>query len=94
MSVTLTDDEKRVMGALGHASEDFGCYDFANLSLCLGMPREKVRECCRSLRGKGLVIYHRNVWSEDGEMMGAAYGATSAGRDLVTGDNSIPYIEI
>lgn len=92
--MTLTDNEKRVMGALGHASEDFGCYGFDTLAQSLGMDKGTVRDCCRSLRDKRLVEYHQNVWSEDGEMCGAAYGATAAGRAFVAKDNSIPYIEV
>lgn len=93
-AITLSDDEKRVLGALGHADYDFGCYGFNTLSQSLGMPRERIRAACRSLRDKRLVEYHRTLQTEDGDFVGAGYGATYAGRDLCAKDKSIPYLEV
>lgn len=90
----LTTEEARVLGALGHSREDFGCYGFDDLALATGVDRKAVRRACRSLRERGLVEFHQTLWSEDGEMMGAGYGATKAGRDLANHDHSIPYIEV
>jgi hypothetical protein len=89
----LTADEKRVMGVLGNGGEDFGCYSFDPISRAAGIPIDRVRTACRSLRDKCLVEYHRNLFTEDGEMYGAGYGATAAGRALASTDKSIPYLE-
>lgn len=91
--MTLTEDERRVLGALAHASEDFGCFGFHPLSQATGIPVPQVRAACRSLTDKKLAEFHQTLWSEDGEMCGAGYGATKAARDLAAKDNSIPYIE-
>lgn len=90
----LTDDEKRVLGALGNAPEDFGCFPFHPLSQATGIPIPRVRAACRSLTDKRLVQFYQTLFSEDGEMCGAGYGAIKSGRDLAATDPSIPYIEV
>lgn len=92
--MNLTDDEKRVLGVLANASEDFGCYAFDPIYRATGIPIPRVRAACRSLTDKRLCEFHQTLWTEDGEMCGAGYGATKAGRDLSTADKSIPYLEI
>lgn len=52
------------------------------VSEALGIPREIARAVLRVLRQRGLVAYKSGLWTEDGEMAGAGYGITKAGRDL------------
>jgi hypothetical protein len=48
-----------------------------------GLDRETARFVCRRLRDKGLAIYARGLFTEDGEVAGAGYALSPAGRELL-----------
>lgn len=48
-----------------------------------GSDRNLIRRIVRSLARKGMAEYRRGLSSEDGEVAGAGYGVTIAGRDFI-----------
>ena len=78
----MTDNERKVLGALNF-SEDGHCFcGFAWLMEETGLDRKAVRRACRSLKKKGLAQFARGLWNEDGEPCGSGYAATEQGAAL------------
>lgn len=48
-----------------------------------GMSRDLVRVLCRDMTDMGLCFYMRGMMSEEGEPMGAGYGITRKGLELI-----------
>jgi len=76
----LTGAEKLVLAFLWTGGgEDGTHYSFAAISAGTGLSRDDVRECCRSLAGKGLAVFSRGLWRWDGSgPAGAGYAAKTA----------------
>jgi hypothetical protein len=80
----LNTNETKVLRTLVEVwREDAGFCAFAYLGEETKLERKDVRRACRSLRRKGLTEFGAGLWSEDGEMRGAGYAATRAGREWV-----------
>lgn len=80
-NMSLTEQERKVLGVLERGADDGCCYCFATIASDAKLDRTQVREAARSLRGKGLARYERALWSEDGEPRGSGYGLTREGRN-------------
>ncbi len=78
--VKLTADCAKVLSFL--CNDSGWCFPFAPIMQDTGLDRASVRRACRLLKRKGLAEYHKGLWSEDGEMGGAGYCASEAGRAL------------
>lgn len=76
MTTTPKINEMKVLVVL--AAHHGACFPFRPLMRRTRLSRTEVRRACRSLRRKGLARYERALWTEDGEMVGAGYGATAA----------------
>lgn len=91
---TLTEDERIVLEVLGPMGGDFmdewRALKFADIDGQLKIGRERVRSACRSLAGKGLAAFERQTWTEEGELYGAGYRATAAGRRVVETGTKTP----
>lgn len=83
----LNANETKVLRALVEVwCADAGFCAFVYLGEETKLERKDVRRACRALRRKGLAEFGAGLWSEDGEMRGAGYAATKAGRDWVDGN--------
>lgn len=82
MKTHLQPDKLAVLDVLA-ALPNHHCIGFKPIMNRTELDRATVRRACRYLARKGLAEYVRGLWSEDGEMLGAGYGATKAGRELV-----------
>lgn len=82
--------ERLVLDYIGETGGDLDwcAYSFAPIMKNTGLTRPEVRRACRSLARKGLTAFERALWTEDGEMVGAGYRATAAGRALATGEQA------
>ena len=45
--------------------------------------RPRIRLACRRLARKGLAVYLRALWTDDGDVAGAGYGPTEQGRETL-----------
>ena len=72
----MSDNEKRVLDFLRdqyNADAPYCCFDFIKQHTTLD--RKVIRRACRSLARRGLAVYGKGLWTEDGEMAGAGYRA-------------------
>ena len=86
--VKLNPIERKVLMCLVEAGghEGFGYCSFK----CIEQETQKleikeIRRACRSLARKGLVVYGKGLWTEDGEPAGSGYAATTAGEKFIDG---------
>ncbi|MCW2276336.1 DNA-binding MarR family transcriptional regulator [Rhodoblastus acidophilus] len=75
----LNATETTVLAALQGANGDYCFRNFTFLSRETGLDRQQVRRACRSLARKGLAVFGRGLWTEDGTPAGSGYAA--AGKD-------------
>lgn len=68
---------QKVLDVLREESGDFGFLNFDRLSSETGFDRKAVRRACRFLARKGLAVYGKGLWTEDGEPAGSGYAAAS-----------------
>lgn len=75
----------RVLHELDEHTAPFGemCVHFKPLAAWCDMARSEVRRITRHLARRGYAEYHKALWTEDGEMAGAGYCISQAGRDLI-----------
>jgi len=83
MGEKLTPNCAKVLAFLCTGGYDFGCFPFAPIMKATGLDRPTVRRTCRLLKRKGLAEFHRGLWTDDGEMAGAGYSASPAGRQAL-----------
>ena len=57
---------------------------FAPIQHDTGHSRAEVRRACRLLARRGLAEYSSALWSDDGQLVGAGYAITAAGRAAMT----------
>ena len=73
----LTPLEAKVYAVLvSEGVSDAPYQGFASICHETKLTRKEVRLACRSLTRKGLAVYARCLFTEDGEMAGAGYAAT------------------
>lgn len=75
--------ERKVLAVLVRDLHPQTAFPFNPIIERTGLQRRVVRRACRSLTRKGLAYFAKGLWTEDGEMVGAGYGATRAGRTLI-----------
>ena len=76
----MTDAHYAVLAALHLADYEGGGFaSFAYLCKTTGFPRNVVRRICRHLARKGLALYERGLWNDEGLPAGAGYGITVEG---------------
>jgi hypothetical protein len=75
----LTANCTKVLAKLCSGGEDW-CFPFAPIMRDTGLDRATVRRACRLLKRKGMAEFHRGLWTEDGNLAGAGYSASPAGR--------------
>lgn len=81
----INDNEKKVLKVLAEAyhPDEWGAYSFAPLSRLTKLEIKDVRRACRSLAKKGLAVFERTLWNDDGPA-GAGYRASEAGAAHIT----------
>lgn len=83
-TVKINHIEQKVLSVLAQGVEyDFGFLGFAGIMSRTHLDRKAVRRACRSLARKGLAVYERGLWNDDGDPAGSGYCSTEAGRDLM-----------
>lgn len=80
--IELTQDEQKVFEAWKDTGTGYG-YNFRHASMRSGVDSRDIRDTVRSLANKGLLAFCRNGWTDTGEMYGACYTLTEAGRSLL-----------
>lgn len=79
-------NERKVLKVLVDYAGDFGCFPFRPLMQRTRLTRAEVRRACRSLKKKGLAEFARGLCNDDGDFVGAGYGATRLGAEQILGD--------
>lgn len=82
-SINLTELEARALKAWEDTCEDFDVISFDTVARYSGIERSKVRAVVRRLARKGITVFYRTSWTEDGEVHGAGYGLTKDGRAIL-----------
>jgi len=75
--------EAKAFSAWKDTPEDFDIINFATVANRSGIDISKVRRAVRGLARKGLTKFYRVSWTDEGEVHGAGYGLTKAGRELL-----------
>lgn len=79
--------EGMVLYAFATADHSYGetdtYYSFLYLAKETGLPECVVRCVCRGLTDKGLLRFHKGLFSEDGRLAGAGYALTPKGAGRV-----------
>lgn len=70
--------ETKVFSAWRNADPDWA-YPFAAVSERSGVPLRQIRRAVRSLARKGLVVYLRGLFTDEGYTAGSGYALTEAG---------------
>lgn len=78
--VMLRGFEAEVIKAWADTAADFDVLSFSTIAGRSGVDQEKVRRAVRGLARKGLAKFYRVSWTDEGEVHGAGYGLTPAGR--------------
>jgi RIO-like serine/threonine protein kinase len=78
--------EQKILLALSEGSEDYGHYPFDFLTKRTGIERRQVRVDVRRLARKGLTVFGRGLWNDDGELAGSGYAITQAGRAALSSE--------
>jgi len=82
-NIKINDNEKKVLTHLVEmVEEDYATY-FKNIASHTGLDIKVVRRACRSLARKGLAVFMRGLFDDDGMVAGSGYGSTKAGRRLI-----------
>jgi hypothetical protein len=83
--VQINPNERAVLEILAeaYAPEEWGAYGFKGLSQTTKLDVKIVRRACRSLARKGLSVYERTLWNDDGPA-GAGYRASEQGAALIS----------
>ncbi len=83
----MLEHHRRVLTALNEETAPHGeyCAHFKTISRAAEMPDiREVRRITRHLARKGFAEYHRALWTDEGEMAGAGYCITPAGRSIIS----------
>lgn len=79
----LTGYEAKVLQAWEGTGSDFGVLSFRAIAVRAEIDLSKVRRAVRALARKGLTKYVRVSWTDEGELYGAGYDITEAGRSAL-----------
>lgn len=66
---------------------------FAHVSNLSSTPLHLVRRVVRALARKGMVAFHRSLWTDEGLMAGAGYVLTRDGRKVLDTLESVETVE-
>jgi hypothetical protein len=80
VALTCQQREHSILKALSRGCEDLGYFSFKSLSRSTGLDRRQVRLDVRRLARKGFAQYGKGLWTDDGDLAGAGYAITDAGR--------------
>jgi len=72
--------ELKILSVLNEGREDFGYFNFNYLCVETGFNRRQIRLDVRRMARKGLTQYGNGLWTDEGELAGAGYAITPAGR--------------
>lgn len=78
----LTGYEAQAFRAWDECAADFSVVSFKTVSARSDLDIRKVRRAVRGLARKGLVVFCRTSWDDEGMPHGAGYGLTKEGIDL------------
>jgi DNA-binding IclR family transcriptional regulator len=80
---SISEREMQALNALAGIEREH-YLNFKAVARRSGLRFEYVRRSVRALARKGLAEYGKGLWTEDGELAGAGYRATAAGRAAAT----------
>ena len=78
----MTDNEKLALQGLSGTSEQ-ECYRSFKRIAEGGLALHLVRRTVRALARKGLAVYEKGLWTDDGTPAGAGYALTKAGEEML-----------
>lgn len=84
MGERLTEAQRKVLTAWENTDEDFDVLSFDDIAKRSNVARASIRRLVRDMARRGYTHYVRSAWTDDGDMCGAGYGLTPAGRSLLT----------
>lgn len=77
---TIKGDQATLLKEFNACYEEDMCFlNFSRLAVATMLPRNRVRRFVRQLARKGLVVYGKGLWTEDGRPAGAGYACTKQG---------------
>ncbi|MEH3111555.1 MAG: hypothetical protein PGN22_15790 [Agrobacterium cavarae] len=82
--IDLTEQERQVLTAWEDCDADFDVLNFNDIAHGSQMVREDAAAATRSLAAKGLAIFRRGTFTEEGSPYGSGYGLTDAGRTAMS----------
>jgi hypothetical protein len=82
--VKLSPINLKVLEALHDETGDYCYRSFASISRDTGLDRKAVRRACRFLARKGLAVYGRGLWTDEGEPAGSGYAATKQAAEQIS----------
>lgn len=87
----LNEIERKVLAVLVEETDPPEHYIyFRTIERHTGLSRDWVRCACRSLTDRGLAVYSRALWLEDGPPAGSGYAATKLGVSAFVNSPHIP----
>lgn len=78
--ITLSKLEASVFRAWEGVDADFGYLSFKAVSEDSGVELHRIRRAVRSIARKGLLQFSKGLWTDEGQLCGAGYGLTEAGK--------------
>lgn len=81
-AVKLTANETEALRGLVGTDRHERFRTFGGVSSHCELPKHLIRRTVRALARKGLAIYEKGLWSDDGMPAGAGYALTQAGSDM------------
>lgn len=72
--------ERRILSVMAEAGDDYGYFGFDVLSRQTQIARRQVRLDVRRMARKGLALFGKGLWTDEGEPAGSGYAITPAGR--------------
>lgn len=83
----VSEREKLALMALYETYSDYGdeqCIYFRTIAERSGLPLDKVRRTVRALARKGLAVYERGLFDDDGMVAGSGYRCSEEGAELAS----------
>ena len=81
-AIHLSRLERLALKGLDGSSFDWGYFPFKRIAR-KGLPLPQVRRAVRALARKGVAVYGRGLFTEDGEVAGAGYALTLVGLEAL-----------
>lgn len=90
--VKINDNERACLMALASEYDsDMNCLYMREVARRTGLDEKLVRRSVRSLGRKGLALYVRGLFNEDGQVAGSGYQASREGWEMVSADLEAPH---